>query len=125
MRLRMRLVAAAPEPLSPNRSIAETPEAETQHRQRGLAQRLLWVVGTTLALLFAWYLSMLLTSRNSTLIGVKQLAQAIALLQQQGLFASRPSCSATWSSIAKQTTGGTDLSVTTMPTPPQTFRLKW
>lgn len=53
-------------------------------QKRGLGQRLLWVGGTTLALLFAWYLSMLLTSSELDFDRRQTVGQAVALLQQQG-----------------------------------------
>lgn len=62
--------------------VEETPEA--RGKQRGLAQRLLWILGTSVTLLFAWYMSMLLTSEELGFDRRQTVAQAIAVLEQKG-----------------------------------------
>jgi len=69
--------------LSAEASVAEAPAVEKEQK-RGLGQRLLWIVGTTLLLLFAWYLSMLLTSEELDLDRRQTVAHAIAILADKG-----------------------------------------
>jgi hypothetical protein len=75
-----RRCAAALSPGSPVVVVSQ----EQPIKRRGFGQRLLWVAGTTLALLFAWYLSMLLTSSELDFDRRQTVAQAIAVLKQQG-----------------------------------------
>jgi hypothetical protein len=61
------------------------PAAQTEKvKARGLGKRVLWILGTTLALLFAWYLSMLLTSQDLGFDRRQIVAQAITILEQKG-----------------------------------------
>lgn len=53
-------------------------------KPRSIRQRLLWILGTTLLLLFAWYLSMLLTSHELNFDRRQSLRQAIGILDQKG-----------------------------------------
>lgn len=69
--------------LSRDRLIEVAPQTERVKR-RGFGQRVLWVVGTTLALLFGWYMSMLLTSEELDFDRRQTLAHAIAVLEQKG-----------------------------------------
>lgn len=53
-------------------------------KTRSLGKRVLWILGTTLVLLFAWYLSMLLTSQELAFDRRQAVAQAVAILEQKG-----------------------------------------
>lgn len=69
--------------LGPVTVLEVDPSAEPV-KKRGFLQRLLWIIGTTVALLFAWYMSMLLTSEELDFDRRQTVAQAIAVLEQKG-----------------------------------------
>ena len=69
--------------LSPDTLIEEISRTG-QGKKRGVGRRALWIVGSTLTLLFAWYLSMLLTSEELNFDRRQTLAQAFAVLEQKG-----------------------------------------
>ncbi len=60
----------------------ETVEETVQ--KRGIGRRLIWILGTTLLLLFGFYLSLLLTSRDLGFDQRQIVSHAIAVLQQSG-----------------------------------------
>jgi hypothetical protein len=64
--------------------VDETATLAEKPRRRSVAQRAFWVLGTSLALLFGWYLSMLLTSQELDYERRQSLVHAIAILQEKG-----------------------------------------
>src|SRR5688500_10010124 len=64
----------------------ETGEAEREEvkPKRGIVRRLVWILGTTLLLLFAWYLSLLATSNRLSYDRRKTVDHAVTVLEQKG-----------------------------------------
>jgi hypothetical protein len=52
--------------------------------KRGIVRRLTWILGTTLILLFAWYLSLLASSDRLGFDRRKTVADAVMVLEQKG-----------------------------------------
>ncbi|MFN2493214.1 MAG: hypothetical protein ABR501_10065 [Pyrinomonadaceae bacterium] len=57
---------------------------ENKIEKRGIWRRLVWVAGTTIVLLFCFYLSLLLTSEDLDLKRREVVSSAIAVLAQKG-----------------------------------------
>ncbi len=57
---------------------------ENKVEKRGLGRRLIWISGTTILLLFGFYLSLLLTSADLGLQQREVVSSAIAVLEQKG-----------------------------------------
>jgi len=73
--------------LSPGSAIDEGSVAdagEGKGKKRSLAQRLLWVLGMTLLILFVGYMSLLITSDDLGFDRRQTVAKAIAVLEQKG-----------------------------------------
>lgn len=70
------ITGPAPEDVGP---IHDEPE-----RKRGLGSRLLWIAGTSLAILFIWYVSLLLTSEPLGFDERQDIHRAIVLLEERG-----------------------------------------
>ena len=59
-------------------------DSEGVKPKRGIARRLIWILGTTFILLFAWYLSLLATSKHLGFDRQKTVADAVMVLEQEG-----------------------------------------
>lgn len=57
---------------------------ENKAEKRGIGRRLIWISGTTIVLLFCFYLSLLLTSEDLGLQQREVVSSAIAVLEQKG-----------------------------------------
>src|SRR5436189_155299 len=69
--------------LLPSSPIAEESPVQTEEK-RGFGQRLLWVLGMTLTLLFVYFMSLLVTSEGLDFEERRTVADAIAVLKQAG-----------------------------------------
>ena len=64
---------------------SEPDESETdQVKKRGFGRRLIWIFGTTLIFLFAWYLSLLASSNHLDYDRRKTVDEAVRVLEQKG-----------------------------------------
>src|SRR5688572_22643720 len=64
---------------------SEPDESESdQVKKRGIGRRLIWIFGTTLILLFAWYLSLLASSNHLGYDRRKTVDDAVMVLEQKG-----------------------------------------
>jgi len=64
--------------------IREDDSVEEQPRNRGLLRRLTWIISATSILLFAFYLSLLLTSHDLGLHERETVQRAVSVLEQKG-----------------------------------------
>jgi len=64
--------------------IGEDDSVEEQPRNRGLLRRLTWIISATSILLFAFYLSLLLTSHDLGLHERETVQSAVSVLEQKG-----------------------------------------
>ena len=104
--------------------VAEVPVVEETVQRRGIGRRLIWIAGTTVLLLFIFYMSQLLTSEDLDYEQTQTVNKAIALLEEKGLEAALLYC-AGWYDIAAQIAGGTNLWVTMMLMRQQIFLSKY
>jgi hypothetical protein len=68
--------------------LSEGSEVEEPSERRGIGRRLIWIAGTTVLLLFIFYMSLLLTSEDLDYEQNQSINRAIALLEEKG-FGSR------------------------------------
>ena len=68
--------------------LSEGSEVEEPAERRGIGRRLIWIAGTTVLLLFIFYMSLLLTSEDLDYEQNQSVNKAIALLEEKG-FGSR------------------------------------
>jgi hypothetical protein len=68
--------------------LSEGSEVEEPAERRGIGRRLIWIAGTTVLLLFIFYMSLLLTSGDLDYEQNQSVNRAIALLEEKG-FGSR------------------------------------
>jgi hypothetical protein len=68
--------------------LSEGSEVEEPAERRGIGRRLIWIAGTTVLLLFIFYMSLLLTSEDLDYEQTQTVNKAIALLEEKG-FGSR------------------------------------
>jgi len=68
--------------------VAEVAVVEETVQRRGIGRRLIWIAGTTVLLLFIFYMSLLLTSEDLEYEQTQTVNKAIALLEEKG-FGSR------------------------------------
>src|SRR5688572_11292729 len=59
-------------------------DSEVVAPKRGVVRRLIWILGTTLILLFAWYLSLLASSDHLSYDRRKTVEDGVMLLEQKG-----------------------------------------
>ena len=102
----------------------ESHSDEEKVTKRGIGRRLIWIFSVTLFLLFAFYMSLLITSDDLGFDRRQIVEKAVVLLGQNG-FSRESFVLAHLRPIAGQIIGGTSTWAITTPMPPPIFLSRW